>query len=123
MAVAVNAPRWLPGKSPYAEYLHKLTPEQKAEHLKERANRRTMKKAFEIVVSNYQAEWIAKINKAMLAVIDRAIETGDPACLVAVADRIIGKPVDTINTETNLVLPWNADEPIVPSDDDEDEPK
>jgi hypothetical protein len=109
---------WRPGQSPYAEFLKSLTPEEHAEHLKERANRRTMKKAFEQVVHEYQSQWIAKINNAMVAVIDRAIATGDPACLIAVHDRIIGRPIETINTDSNKILPWNDNVDVTRLDDD-----
>ena len=102
---------WKPGTSPYADFIKSLTPEEREEHLKERANRRTMKKAFEIVVKEYQIEWVAKINEAMVAVINKAIRDGDPSALIAVSDRIIGKPTETIVSESDQILPWN-DEPI-----------
>jgi hypothetical protein len=117
------SPVWEPGKAVYSEWLKKLTPEEREQHLANRRNKRTMRKAYEQVVLAQQSEWIRKINQGVIAVLDRAIRDGDPAALTAVFDRIIGKPVETLNTESNLVLPWNADEPIVQSDDDEDEPK
>lgn len=65
-----------------------------------------MKKAFEATANELQAEWIARINTGMVAVLEKAIRDGDPAALACVFDRIIGKPSETINSDTNLVLPW-----------------
>lgn len=100
---------WKPGQTPYADFLKSLTPEEKEAHMQVRRNKKSMRKAFEAVVLAQQGEWLNKINQAMVSVINKAIENGDSAALIAVHDRIIGKPTETINTETNQILPWDSD--------------
>jgi hypothetical protein len=117
-------PAWVPGKGVYSEWLKTLSSEEKEAHLQQRRNKKTMRKAYEQVVMTQQSEWIRKINQGVIAVLDRAIRDGDPAALTAVFDRIIGKPVETLNTESNLVLPWNDTSNDTKIDlDNEDEPK
>jgi hypothetical protein len=104
-------PLWKPGESPYADWLKTLTPAERESHLEARRNKKSMRKAFETIVLAQQEEWLKKINQGMVAVINRAIETGDASALIAVHDRIIGKPVETINADTNQILPWEDEKP------------
>lgn len=92
---------WEPGKAPYATWLASLTPEEKAQHLADRKIKKSMKKAFEQVVLAQQEEWLARINDAFISVLRRAEQSGDPAALVAVFDRLVGKPDSAIDVTSN----------------------
>ena len=95
------APLWQPGKAPYAEWLRTLTPEEKETHLNERKIRKSMKQAMKEVVEAQQAEWLARINNAMVSVIDKAEREGDAQALATVYDRIIGKPDSQVDVTSN----------------------
>lgn len=114
------APLWEPGKAPYADYLKSLTPEEKEKHLAARRAKKSMRKAYEQVILSQQEQWLARINQGILAVLEKAIQTGDAQALATVYDRIIGKPVDTVATESGKPLPWNDDAEVTTSDDDSD---
>lgn len=98
---------WKPGTSPYADWLKTLTPEELVVHKVKRAQKKSMKLAFQKVVDAQQEIWISRINEGMLAVLTKAIREGDPAAMACVFDRVVGKPADTINTDSNQILPWS----------------
>lgn len=98
---------WEPGQAPYAEFLKKLTPEQKAAHLKERKERKAMKTAMKEVVEEYQTKWIAELHNAAWAQLVKARESGDTQAFVAVWDRIVGKPQEAdFDANSMRPLPW-----------------
>jgi hypothetical protein len=94
-------PLWEPGKAVYAEWLKSLTPEEKAAHLAERKVKKNMKKAWEEIKEAQQAQWLSKINSAMIAVLEKAVADGDAHALATVFDRMIGKPQDTVDVTSN----------------------
>ena len=98
--------RWEPGTSPYAEYLAKLTPEEKALHLRQRAERKAIKQAMKTVVSEYQERWVSNLHNAAWQQLMKARDSGDTQAFIAVWDRIIGKPETEISVDDNRVLPW-----------------
>lgn len=98
---------WQPGVTPYADYLKSLSPEEKAEHLERRRRKKNMKRAMAAVTEQYQAQWISELHNAAWAQLIKARETGDTAAFVAVWDRIVGRPQDTAQTETERPLPWS----------------
>jgi hypothetical protein len=94
-------PLWLPGTSPYAEWLRTLTPEEKAEHLVARKVKKSMRKAMQEVIEANQAEWTAKINNAMAKVLEKALLEGDAQSLAIVYDRLVGKPREELDVTSN----------------------
>lgn len=98
--------QWNPGHAPYAEWLKKLTPEQRAAHLQKRREKKAMKQAMKEVVEEYQHRWVAEMNMAAWKVLQRARETGDPQAFIAVYDRIIGRPQEA-QQDDNRPLPWS----------------
>jgi len=98
---------WDPGATPYADYLKKLTPEEKLAHLERRRNKKNMKKAMAAVTEQYQAKWIAELHNAAWAQLMRARDSGDTAAFVAVWDRIIGRPQDSQGQDNERPLPWS----------------
>lgn len=99
---------WQPGTAPYAEWLKKLTPEQKEAHLKQRRERKAMKVAMKEVVEEYQTKWIAELHNAAWAQLVKARESGDTQAFVAVWDRIVGRPQEADHAEQNQrPLPWD----------------
>lgn len=109
-------PIWRPGESPYAEWLKNRTPEELAAHKIQRAQKKSMKKAFDKVVQAQQEIWISRINEGLLAVLKKAVETGDSNAIAVVFDRVIGKPVDTITTDDDRILPWSNSDTLRPND-------
>ena len=98
---------WEPGKAPYAEFLKRLTPEEKAAHLRERKERKAMKMAMKDVVEEYQTRWIAELHNAAWAQLVKARESGDTQAFVAVWDRIVGKPQESdLDANSMRPLPW-----------------
>lgn len=101
---------WKPGSTPYKDYLDSLSKEEYDAHLKERARRKAMRKAMETIVKEQQVEWLTMLNNAAVVMAQQALEKGDVQAFIAVWDRIIGKPKDTIEVEdNNKPLPWNDD--------------
>ena len=99
---------WEPGKAPYAEFLKRLTPEEKAAHLQARKEKKAMKQAMKEVVSEYQTQWISELHNAAWAQLVKARESGDTAAFVAVWDRIVGRPQEQDHSEANQrPLPWD----------------
>lgn len=91
-------------KGPYATYLNSLTPEQYAAHLEERKKRKELKKGMEPIQKSikefntqFRDEWATSLLSGMVAVMRRAINNGDPAAMVAVWDRLVGKPGDNVD--------------------------
>ena len=103
----MSKPLWEPGKAVYSEWLKELTPEQKAEHLRKRAEKKAIKIAMQAVVQEYQSRWTAELHNAAWAQLVKARDSGDTAAFVAVWDRIVGRPQDTDRTDiTDRPLPW-----------------
>ena len=92
---------WEPGKAVYAEWLKTLTPEEYNQHLAERKINKSLKQAMNETIQAQKEQWIAKINNAMVSVIEKAERDGDPAALVAVYDRLIGKPDNNVDITSN----------------------
>lgn len=88
---------WEPGKSPYSEWLKTLTPEEKEQHLIERKQKKSMRKAFEEVIESQKEAWLAKINNGFEAALNKAIENGDAQSIAIIHDRLIGKPKDNVD--------------------------
>jgi hypothetical protein len=107
---------WKPGQTPYPEFLKSLTPAEREAHLQQRKLKKSMKNAFEKIIQAQQEEWLAKLNSAFIAVLDRAVQTGDPAALAAVFDRMVGKPetaVDITSKGKSLQAPTIVFQPAV----------
>lgn len=84
---------WKPGEhGGYREFLAKLSPEERDEHLKARASRKAMRQAMKQVTEEYQAIWTAELHNAAYKLLQKAQDKGDPIAFAAVWDRIIGKP-------------------------------
>jgi len=117
--------QWKPGQTPYATFLSNLKNNDPAgyeRHLLERKQRKMIKNAMREVVNAQQAQWITLFHNGALKLLDKAVENGDAQAYGVLYDRIIGKPTETINTETDLVLPWNDDvAPTTTNDDDDDD--
>lgn len=92
---------WKPGTAPYATWLAALTPEEKAKHLLERKQKKTMKVAMQEVIDAQREVWLASLNNALASVLQRAVETGDPSALIAVYDRLVGKPDTNVDVTSN----------------------
>ena len=107
MAANKDLPQiWKPGASPYADFLAKLTPEEKAAHLRKRAERKAIKQAMKTVINEFQDRWIADLHNAAWRQLVKARDTGDTQAFIAVWDRIVGKPDQEISVDDNRVLPW-----------------
>jgi len=106
MTKQVKMNQWKPGATPYADYLAKLTPEQKQAHLQERAKKKAMKKAMDDVIKEQQEMWIAQLNNSAAKLLENAEKKGDVQAFIAVWDRIIGKPKEDIHLDTNKPLPF-----------------
>jgi hypothetical protein len=120
------APLWKPGQAPYSTWLKTLTKEEMDQHLLERKQRKMIKLAMKEVVDAQQAKWITLFHNGALKLLNKALENGDAQSYAILYDRFIGKPTDTINTETDMILPWSdtSNDTKTDSDDyDEDEPK
>lgn len=100
--------QWQPGRTPYYEWLAKLTPEEREAHMAKRRAKKAMKEAMRQVIEQYQNQWCAEIHTAAWAVLQRARNTGDPQAFMAVYDRIIGRPADT-PADAGRPLPWSDD--------------
>lgn len=101
---------WEPGKAVYSEWLKTLTPEQKALHLQERKQRKSMKTAMKQVVEQYQSQWIAEMHNAAWVQLVKARDSGDTQAFVAVWDRIVGRPQEQdMGDQTQRALPWTDD--------------
>ena len=83
---------WRPGATPYKDFLDGLTPEQRAEHLKQRAQRKAMKKVMKQVTEEFTNEWTAELHNAAWNVLMKARDKSDPIAFAAVWDRVVGKP-------------------------------
>ena len=94
-------PKWIPGEAQYSTWLKTLTPEEYQAHLDERKVRKSMKQAMKEVFEANQAVWIAKINNAMVAIIDKAEVDADPQALAVIYDRIVGKPDSNVDVTSN----------------------
>ena len=101
------APLWEPGRAVYSEWLKTLTPEQKAEHLRKRRERKSIKQAMQVVVAEYQSRWTAELHNAAWAQLVKARDSGDTAAFVAVWDRIVGRPQEHDHADqAQKPLPW-----------------
>jgi hypothetical protein len=110
MGTSTGNPNWIPGRGVYSEWLKTLTAEQRALHLQERAQRKSMKTAMKEVVEQYQSQWIAEMHNAAWAQLAKARDTGDTAAFVAVWDRIVGRPQEQDMSDQNQrALPWTDD--------------
>lgn len=102
---------WKPGETPYVEFLKKLTPEQKAAHLKERRERKAMRNAMKEVQQEFQNVWLSELHNAAFELLKKARETKDPAAFCAVWDRVVGKPKE-------IELEVSSDKPLPFTDED-----
>ncbi len=102
---------WQPGQSPYADFLAKLTPEQKAAHLQERRDRKSMRKAMKEVQQEFQNVWLSELHNAAFELLKKARESKDPAAFCAVWDRVVGKPKE-------IELEVSSDRPLPFTDED-----
>jgi len=102
---------WKPGKSPYAEWLKTLTPEQREAHLKERRERKSMRAAMKKVQEEFQHIWLSELHNAAFDLLKKARATKDPAAFCAVWDRVIGKPKE-------IELEVSSDKPLPFTDED-----
>lgn len=100
-----NTP-WKPGQAPYADWLKKLTPEQKAAHLKQRRERKAMREVMKQTIDEYQAQWAAELHNAAWAVLMKARREGDAQAFASVFDRIVGRPQE-VRTDEGRALPWS----------------
>lgn len=103
------ARQWKPGESPYADWLKSLTPEEYEAHLEQRRKKKAMRQAMETVVKQNQELWLAELNNTAAELLKKAQTEGDVQAFVAVWDRVVGKPKDEVNLDTNKPLPWNDD--------------
>jgi len=113
--------RWQPGDTPYAAFLKNLRdndPEGYQAHLLERKQRKLIRNAMKEVVDAQRAKWIAMFHNSALKLLEKAVESGDAAAYAILHDRYIGKPAETINSDTNLILPWADD--VTDTDTDTD---
>lgn len=92
---------WEPGTAPYAEWLKTLTPEERAQHMLERKQRKSMKKAMQEVIEANQAQWIATFNNAAVKLMQKSLEDGDAQAFIAVYDRFVGKPDSNVDVTSN----------------------
>ena len=99
--------RWHPGTAPYADWLKKLTPEEKEEHLRQRRARKAMRKAMQTVVEEYQTRWVSELHNAAWEQLMQARARGDTQAFVAVWDRIIGRPQENLSVDNGQPLPWS----------------
>jgi hypothetical protein len=100
-----NTP-WKPGQAPYADYLKKLTPEQREAHLKKRRERKAMRQVMKEVVEEYQTQWASELHNAAWAVLMKARREGDAQAFAAVFDRIVGRPQE-VRADEGRALPWS----------------
>jgi hypothetical protein len=100
-----NARPWKPGDSPYADYLNRLTVEERAAHLKKRREKKAMRQVMREVVEEYQTEWAAEMHNAAWAVLMKARNTGDAQAFATVFDRIVGRPQEA-RADDARALPW-----------------
>jgi hypothetical protein len=106
----VKSANWEPGKAVYSEWLKTLTADQRAQHLRERAERKAIKQAMTRVVEEYQSRWTAELHNAAWAQLVKARDSGDTAAFVAVWDRIVGRPQETDRADSSQKpLPWTDD--------------
>ena len=101
--------RWQPGQTPYSDFLARLTPEQREEHLRQRRERRQMRQAFQEVVQQYQSRWAAEMHNAAWAVLKKARDQGDAQAFAAVFDRIVGR-VSEAQPDAARALPWRDED-------------
>lgn len=112
--------KWQPGKAVYSEWLKTLTKEEYEAHLEERRKRKAMKKAMEGVILEKQNEWLSVMNNAAYMLAMKALQEGDTQAFIAVWDRIIGKPKDSIEVDGAIKpLPWNDDFGTPTNEDDD----
>ena len=98
------------GNNSYAEFLKGLTEEEYAQHLDERRKRKSMRAAMERVQNEYQDIWVSQLHNAAFRCLEKAMVHGDPVAFATVFDRIVGKPAQKIEL--------NSDDKPLPFDDD-----
>ncbi len=98
------------GNDSYARFLKGLTEEEYAAHLEERRKRKSMRQAMERVQNEYQDIWISQLHNAAFRCLEKAMVHGDPVAFATVFDRIVGKPTQKIEL--------NSDDKPLPFDDD-----
>ena len=107
MAANKNLPQiWKPGTAPYKEFLDKLTPEEKAAHLKKRREKKAMREVMKQTIDEYQAQWASELHNAAWAVLMKARKEGDAQAFASVFDRIVGRPQEA-KSDDGRALPWS----------------
>lgn len=103
--------RFPKGNNAYRDFLDSLTPEQYEAHLEERRKRKSMRQAMERVQNEYQDIWISQLHNAAFRCLEKAMVHGDPVAFATVFDRIVGKPMQKIelNSDDDKPLPFNDD--------------
>jgi len=92
-----------PGVGTYAEWLRTLTPKEKEQHLKLRAERkkkRNLEKELKEIFMANADQWIAEFNNATVSILKKA-QDGDVAAYNAVGDRVFGKPKSPVDVTSN----------------------
>lgn len=98
------------GNRSYADFLAGLTPEEYQQHLDERRKRKSMRAAMERVQNEYQDIWISQLHNAAFRCLEKAMIHGDPVAFATVFDRIVGKPTQKIELNSDdKPLPFNDD--------------
>jgi len=98
---------FLPGhKAPnnYADWIKKLTPEERDAHLIKRRKKATRKADLAAIIDENRAEWLADIHNAMRIQIEKA-KLGDTKALDSIYDKIIGKDKESLDV---LINPENS---------------
>lgn len=89
-------PNWFRGcVAPYAQFLANLTPEQREEyHRRRKEDHRllTMRDQMLDIFRQHNDKWTIMLEEAVMSVLNRAIEQGDPQALNSVWDRVVGRP-------------------------------
>jgi hypothetical protein len=102
--------RFPKGNNAYRDFLDSLTPEEYTLHLDERRKRKSMRAAMERVQNEYQDVWVSQLHNAAFRCLEKAMVHGDPVAFATVFDRIVGKPMQKIEV--------NSDEKPLPFSDD-----
>lgn len=102
--------RFSPGNNAYRDFLETLTPEAYEQHLAERSKRKSMRQAMERVQNEYQDIWISQLHNAAFRCLEKAMIHGDPVAFATVFDRIVGKPTQKIEVNSEArALPFTDD--------------
>jgi hypothetical protein len=96
------------GRNPKWEYMKQVPTEEIAGKMMHRALSQQIRKASEELINQNKDEWLRELHLAAQVILQKAIEERDQNALMAVWDRVVGKP--TTQVDMNVQQDTTVDE-------------